>query len=219
MLCFAVFFSSTVFAVPFKSVRSVGLLANMDAIPNLEETRSPTNFFGTLDTGVSEKGAVKTYAIKVVQRNEGRYSLPNRDRTSVSGNDTTGPKNMIMPVMGKVSSLFGNRRHPKTRKMHFHTGVDIVARKGTSIASAMAGKVSYVGWRRGYGLVVIIDHNSDLQTVYAHCSRAAVKVGQSVNSGQRVAFVGSTGVATGSHLHFEVRRGGNVRNPFRYLSR
>ena len=218
MLCFTVFASSTVFAVPFKSVRSVGLLANMDAIPNLETTRKPTSFFGTLDTGASEKGAVKTYAIKVVKRSEGTYSSPKNDRGVISGNDSTGPKNMLMPVMGKVSSLFGNRQHPKSKRMHFHTGIDIVAHKGTPIVSGKAGKVSFSGWRRGYGLVVIVDHDSELQTVYAHCSKVAVKVGQAVNAGQRVAYVGSTGVTTGSHLHFEVRRNGNVRNPFRYLS-
>jgi len=126
---------------------------------------------------------------------------------------------MLMPVMGRISSLFGNRRHPKTRKPQFHTGIDIVARKGTPIKSARAGKVSFTGWRRGYGLMVIVDHANGMQTVYAHCSKVAVKSGQMVNSGQRIAYVGSTGVATGSHLHFEVRRNGNVRNPFRYLDR
>jgi murein DD-endopeptidase MepM/ murein hydrolase activator NlpD len=123
-----------------------------------------------------------------------------------------------MPVMGRISSLFGNRRHPKSKRMHFHSGIDIVARKGTPIVSGESGKVSFTGWRRGYGLVVIVDHSDGLQTVYAHCSKVAVKAGQTVNSGQRIAYVGSTGVATGSHLHFEVRRNGNVRNPFRYLS-
>ncbi len=83
--------------------------------------------------------------------------------------------------------------------------------------AAMAGKISYSGWKRGYGMVVIVDHGDDLETVYAHCSRVQVKTGQVVNVGQKIASVGSTGVATGAHLHFEVRRDGNVRNPFRYL--
>ncbi|PKL42164.1 MAG: hypothetical protein CVV41_15410 [Candidatus Riflebacteria bacterium HGW-Riflebacteria-1] len=219
LLCFSVFASSTVFAVPFKSVRSVGLLASMEALPNLEQPRSSGSFFDTLGPDVSVKGAVKTYSVRVVKRNEGTYSPASRDNKSVSDTDIGGPRNMIMPVMGRVSSLFGNRFHPTSKKIRFHTGVDIVARRGTPIISSKSGKVSFAGWRSGYGLMVVVDHGEGLQTVYGHCSKVAVKVGQTVNGGQRIAYVGSTGVATGSHLHFEVRRGGNVRNPFRYLSR
>ena len=218
LLCLSVFVSSTVFAVPFKSVRSVGLLANMEALPNLEQPRSSGSFFDTLGPDVSKKGAVKTYAVKVVKRNEGTYSPAGRDNLSVSGSDSGGARNMLMPVMGRISSLFGNRRHPTSHKIRFHSGVDIVARKGTPIVSSRSGKVSFAGWRSGYGLMVVVDHGEGLQTVYGHCSKVAVKVGQTVNGGQRIAYVGSTGIATGSHLHFEVRRGGNVRNPFRYLS-
>ncbi|KAF1081640.1 MAG: peptidase, M23/M37 family [Candidatus Rifleibacterium amylolyticum] len=217
LLCFSVFVSSTVFAVPFRSVRSVGLLAGMEAPPDLEQERSSDCFFGTLDPGASEKGAVKTYAVKVVKRDTGVYS-PKSGKSVAGAVDNAGPHNMLMPVMGRISSLFGNRRHPTSKIVRFHSGIDIVARKGTPIASSKSGKVSFTGWRRGYGLVVIVDHGDDLQTVYAHCSKVAVKAGQTVNAGQRIAYVGSTGVATGSHLHFEVRRNGNVRNPFRYLS-
>jgi murein DD-endopeptidase MepM/ murein hydrolase activator NlpD len=189
----------------------------MEAPPDFEQSRSSDCFFGTLDPGASEKGAVKTYAVKVVKRDTGVYS-PVRGKVVSGASDNSGPHNMLMPVMGRVSSLFGNRRHPTSRAIRFHSGIDIVARKGTPIVSSGSGKVSFTGWRRGYGLVVIVDHGEDLQTVYAHCSKVAVKAGQTVNAGQRIAFVGSTGVATGSHLHFEVRRSGNVRNPFRYLS-
>lgn len=218
LLCLSVFVSSTVFAVPFRSVRSVGLLAGMEAPVDIEQSRSSDCFFGTLNPDISARGAVKTYAVKVVKRDTGVYT-PRRDR-DVPGavNDSAGPHDMLMPVMGRISSLFGNRRHPTSNKIRFHSGIDIVARKGTPIVSSRSGKVSFTGWRRGYGLVVIVDHAEGLQTVYAHCSKVAVKTGQTVNAGQRVAYVGSTGVATGSHLHFEVRRNGNVRNPFRYLS-
>jgi murein DD-endopeptidase MepM/ murein hydrolase activator NlpD len=81
----------------------------------------------------------------------------------------------------------------------------------------MAGKVTFAGWKRGYGLVLVVKHSDEFETVYAHCSRLLVKKGQVVNTGQKVAKVGNTGITTGSHLHFEVRRSGNVRNPFRYL--
>lgn len=218
LLCFTVFASSTVFAVPFRSVRSVGLLTSMESTPDLETPKPSNSFFGSLNPDISEKGAVKTYSIKVVKKEDGVYSPINNKSVSGSKQDAVSPHNMLMPVMGRISSMFGNRRHPKTRKLHFHSGIDIVARKGTPIVCSSSGKVSYTGWRRGYGLMVIIDHGNDLQTVYAHCSKVAVKSGQTVNAGQRVAYVGSTGVATGSHLHFEVRRSGNVRNPFRYLN-
>jgi murein DD-endopeptidase MepM/ murein hydrolase activator NlpD len=126
-------------------------------------------------------------------------------------------KCLIRPVIGRISSLFGRRRHPTRRSWHFHAGIDIVARKGTPIKAAMAGKVTFAGWKRGYGLVLVVKHSDEFETVYAHCSRLLVKKGQVVNTGQKVAKVGNTGITTGSHLHFEVRRSGNVRNPFRYL--
>ncbi|HQB84322.1 MAG TPA: M23 family metallopeptidase, partial [Candidatus Rifleibacterium sp.] len=128
-----------------------------------------------------------------------------------------GSKVLLRPVIGRVSSLFGRRKHPSRNSWHFHTGVDIVVPRGTPISSSQGGKVTYAGWRRGYGLVVVVDHGNNIETAYAHCSKIAVKVGQSVNAGQRIAYVGNTGVATGSHLHFEVRRNGSVQNPFRFL--
>ncbi len=172
-------------------------------------------FFGTLGPELSDAGSVRTYSIKVVKK------LKDSDWNKVKKSNTAAldksNKTLIRPVVGRVSSLFGKRKHPKTKSWHFHSGIDIVARKGTPIMAAMAGKVTYSGWKRGYGMVIIIDHGDELETVYAHCSRVSVKTGQMVNVGQRIGSVGSTGVATGSHLHFEVRRGGNVRNPFRYL--
>ncbi len=173
------------------------------------------SFFGTLGPETSAPGSVKTYSLKVVSKSH------SSDRSKVLKNGQNGfddaQKCLLMPVSGRVSSLFGKRRHPTRDSWHFHSGIDIVAPKGTAIFAAKSGKVTYSGWKRGYGMVVIVDHGDDMETVYAHCSKVQVKNGQSVNGGQRIASVGSTGVATGSHLHFEVRRGGNVRNPFRYL--
>jgi murein DD-endopeptidase MepM/ murein hydrolase activator NlpD len=184
----------------------------------IEKTAAVENrntFFGTLGPELSDAGSVRTYSIKVVKK------LKDSDWNKVKKSNTAAldksNKTLIRPVVGRVSSLFGKRKHPKTKSWHFHSGIDIVARKGTPIMAAMAGKVTYSGWKRGYGMVIIIDHGDELETVYAHCSRVSVKTGQMVNVGQRIGSVGSTGVATGSHLHFEVRRGGNVRNPFRYL--
>ncbi|GAB4276714.1 MAG: hypothetical protein Kow0029_18940 [Candidatus Rifleibacteriota bacterium] len=179
------------------------------------EKQQSVELFGTLGPGISKAGLVKTYSIKVVKKLKAsdwkNISEKNKDVLNKS------TKCLIRPVIGRVSSGFGRRRHPTKNVWHFHAGIDIVARKGTPIMAAMAGKVVFSGWKRGYGLVVIIDHGDGFETVYAHCSRSLVKTGQVVNTGQRIAKVGNTGVATGAHLHFEVRRNGNVRNPFRYL--
>jgi murein DD-endopeptidase MepM/ murein hydrolase activator NlpD len=160
-------------------------------------------------------GSVKTYAVKVVKKLKSSDWKKVKDQNETSFENSS--KCLIRPVIGRISSLFGRRKHPKTRNWHFHAGIDIVARKGTPIAAAMAGKVTFSGWKRGYGMVVVVEHSEDFETVYAHCSRVMVKTGQVVNIGQKIAKVGNTGVTTGSHLHFEVRRGGNCRNPFRYF--
>lgn len=100
----------------------------------------------------------------------------------------------------------------------FHTGVDLAAPMGTPIYAAKAGQVETAGWSSwGYGLHVIIDHGSGVETLYGHMSRIAVQPGQFVERGQLIGYVGSTGWSTGPHCHFEVRVGGEARNPLAYL--
>lgn len=123
------------------------------------------------------------------------------------------------PVKGNVTSTFGMRVHPTFKTKTMHTGIDIDASRGDPVRAAESGEVLYAGWLRGYGQIVIIDHGSDLTTVYAHLSRIGVQEGQSVKAGQQIGNVGQTGVATGSHLHFEVRVNGEARDPMRYLGR
>ena len=121
------------------------------------------------------------------------------------------------PVMGKINSPFGWRRHPITRRRDFHTGLDIKAGRGTVIRSSREGKVVYSGWMGGYGKVVVVEHSGGQSTLYAHCSSLLVKQGTKVSVGQNIARVGSTGRATGPHLHFEVRNGNSPVNPLPYL--
>ena len=119
---------------------------------------------------------------------------------------------LIWPVKGELTSRFGNRsgRH--------HDGIDIGARKGTSVVAAAEGKVMFAGWGpTGYGLMIIIKHKNDLTTVYAHNSHIHVYKNQIVKQGQRIASVGSTGRSTGPHLHFEVRNDSHPINPLNYL--
>jgi murein DD-endopeptidase MepM/ murein hydrolase activator NlpD len=98
-----------------------------------------------------------------------------------------------------------------------HEGVDMAAPMGTPIRACRAGTVVIASWQGGYGNAVVIDHGGNMATLYAHQSQMAASVGQHVEAGQVVGFVGSTGYSTGPHLHFEVRLGGNVVNPENYL--
>lgn len=122
-----------------------------------------------------------------------------------------------LPIAGTITSPFGTRIHPVFKTKITHTGIDIGAPKGTAINAADAGEILYTGWLRGYGQVVIIDHGANLTTVYAHMSKIETAEGVKVKRGQLIGRVGSTGVATGNHLHFETRVNGEAVNPMRYL--
>ncbi|MGH0037011.1 MAG: M23 family metallopeptidase [Myxococcota bacterium] len=117
----------------------------------------------------------------------------------------------IWPIRGQITSRFGRRSG------RMHEGIDVAARKGTVIRAAESGKVIHSGRLGGYGNVVIIKHQGSYKSVYAHASRLYVRKGQFVERGQKIAAVGSTGRATGPHLHFEIRSGETPRNPVLYL--
>ena len=120
-----------------------------------------------------------------------------------------------MPIpYARLSSKFGARHHPVLGKMRMHKGVDYAATTGTPIMAAGDAKVQFVGQQRGYGNVVILDHGKGHTTLYAHMSRfGKIRKGQSVSQGTVIGYVGSTGLATGPHLHYEFRVNGQHRNP------
>ena len=120
-----------------------------------------------------------------------------------------------MPIpYARLSSKFGARRHPVLGKMRMHKGVDYAAGTGTPIMAAGDARVQFVGQQRGYGNVVILDHGRGHTTLYAHMSRfGKIRKGQSVGQGTVIGYVGSTGLATGPHLHYEFRVNGQHRNP------
>ncbi len=113
----------------------------------------------------------------------------------------------------KTSGYSIKRFHPVHKKYKPHTGIDYGARTGTPIFSTAQGKVLFSGWKTGYGKVVILKHPNGYQTYYAHCSKLIVKKGQFVDQGQTIARVGMTGVATGPHVHYEVRIKGRPVDP------
>ncbi len=115
------------------------------------------------------------------------------------------------PARGGLTSGFGLRWREE------HKGIDIAAVEGAPIYAARAGRIVVAGWFGSYGLTVVIDHGSGLQTLYAHASAVLVRPGQQVKVGQLVARVGTTGFSTGPHLHFEFRVNGHPVNPLRYL--
>lgn len=122
------------------------------------------------------------------------------------------------PAPGRpVSSSFGVRRDPIIRRPAMHAGIDFRAPSGTGILSAGAGTVVKAGWNGGYGRMVEVDHGGGLTTRYAHMSRIRVKVGQTVDTGDVVGDVGSSGRSTGPHLHYEMRRNGTAIDPLRFL--
>jgi murein DD-endopeptidase MepM/ murein hydrolase activator NlpD len=124
---------------------------------------------------------------------------------------------LAWPIQGQITSTFGMRVHPTFKTKIVHTGIDIKSPQGTPVGAAGPGEVLFAGWLRGYGQVIIIDHGNNLSSVYAHLSSMSVREGAAVKKGQTIGAVGSTGVATGAHLHFEVRVGGEARDPMKYL--
>jgi len=121
------------------------------------------------------------------------------------------------PVGGAIVSGFGYRIHPIFHTRRLHSGVDFEEVTGVPIKAAGGGVVAIAGARGGYGNAVVIDHGNQLATLYGHQSRIAVTVGQRVVAGQVIGYVGSTGWATGPHLHFEVRVLGVPVDPTKYL--
>ena len=123
---------------------------------------------------------------------------------------------MRHPITGvRISSGYGMRRHPISKRRKMHTGIDYAAPTGTPIRAASDGVLTYVGRKGGYGKYISIKHNSRLSTAYAHMSRYAkgMKNGKRVKQGQIIGYVGSTGHSTGPHLHYEVRVNGKHVNP------
>lgn len=131
------------------------------------------------------------------------------------GGGSSGP--FVRPVPGPITSPFGMRVHPILGYARMHTGLDFSAPYGQGIVASSSGTVIMATYFGGYGNTVVIDHGGGVATLYAHQSSFAVSSGQAVSAGDVVGYVGSTGLSTGAHLHFEIRINGNPVDPVPYL--
>ena len=117
----------------------------------------------------------------------------------------------------KYVSGFGTRMHPIYKTLRTHTGIDLAAPTGTKIYATGDGVVTSAKFERGYGKAIVINHGYQYQSMYAHCSEILVHQGQKVKRGEVIGLVGNTGVSTGSHLHYEIIKGGQKVNPVNYF--
>ena len=127
-------------------------------------------------------------------------------------------KNLVYPLVGeRISSNFGNRKHPVLRYMKHHEGIDLAAPKGAAIRAVADGVVVYADPYEKYGNLIVIQHQRGMSTHYGHCDTMAVRPGQRVEAGRVIGTVGATGRVTGPHLHFEVRQSGEALDPLQLL--
>ena len=170
--------------------------------------------YKTIEDCVTELYKKNVTNTKVAKSND--TSIPKATYTGPTVNTNLGIT-LIKPVSGTISSRFGIRSRDN------HKGLDISAPKGTAIKAAAAGTVTFAGFGSntngysGYGNIVVIKSTSSVTILYGHCSALYVSTGQKVTQGQVIAAVGSTGISTGNHLHFEIRKNGSQINPQKYL--
>ncbi len=165
---------------------------------------------------LAERGIGLGSAIEreLMRRNDGQI----RTEGSWNSYPSTNPGRLpLLPVQGRISSGFGMRVHPVTGLWSFHKGIDITAPPGSPVRAPLKGRVTFSGWRDGYGNLVEIDHGNGLITRYGHNSLNLVVQGQEVSEGEVIALVGSTGLSTGPHLHFEVISNGKPIDPEGFL--
>ena len=169
---------------------------------------------GLLYAGLDRGGKARTQLVRWGQTSEagGQFvdALANVTAPAMPQEDTIA---LGAPVAGHVTSGFGLRRHPILGYVRMHAGIDFAASFGSPIYAVSDGQVSYAGWHGGHGNYVRLEHGGGLATGYGHMSRIAVSPGSRVGRGQVIGYVGSTGLSTGPHLHYELLRDGHPVNP------
>lgn len=173
-----------------------------------------------VDSTLSKAAFAVRYDLNVLERRAAllRTSMGEATDSLAAHRDLLESTPSILPTTGIVTSGFSNSRyHPIHHVALPHEGVDIAAVKGTPIFAAAKGVVIRSGWENGYGQMVEVDHGYGYLTRYGHASRLLVRPGQKVERGDVIALVGNTGIATSSHLHYEVRMGGRPQNPLNFV--
>ncbi len=152
---------------------------------------------------------------KLLQQKQAEIDRQNQEGSGGTGGDGT----LVWPLgsSGRISSGFGHRTSPTAGASSYHRGIDIAIASGTPILAAGSGKVVTATYSASAGNYVMISHGDRLYTVYMHCSRLAVSEGTQVAQGQVIGYVGSTGISTGSHLHFGVSKDGSFVNPLNHV--
>lgn len=205
------------------------LLAGLDAIdddvlqvgvggPGLGTPES--NPLWAVDSTLSKTAFAVEYDVNALERRARLLSASMSEATDslVAHRDLLESTPSILPAPGLLSSRFSKSRwHPIHHRPLPHEGVDISAPQGTPILAAAKGTVVRAGWVSGYGNMVEIDHGYGYVTRYGHASKILVRVGQTVERGEAIAQVGRSGIATSSHLHYEVRVDGRPRNPLNFV--
>lgn len=150
--------------------------------------------------------------------NNGSSNTDSSENGSSGSSKTEGGFIWPVPASGRITSYFGGRERPTAGASTYHKGIDIGAPTGTKIVAAKGGTVVTASYQVAAGNYIMISHGDGIYTVYMHCSKLLVSVGDVVSQGEEIALVGSTGVSTGPHLHFGVSVGGEYVNPLGYVS-
>ena len=190
---------------------------NINNISILEKYETDVKDFITSEEAISKLYVEPVKTVTVAKTsNSTKYASSGKVNTSykTSSSKVNLGISLIRPISGTITSRFGSSSSVRSSR---HTGLDISASKGTPIAAAASGTVTFSGYKGSYGKMLVISHGNGVQTYYAHCSALYANVGQSVSQGQTVAAVGSTGNSTGPHLHLEVRVNGVAYNPQNYV--
>jgi murein DD-endopeptidase MepM/ murein hydrolase activator NlpD len=124
----------------------------------------------------------------------------------------------VVPIEGELTSAYGLRRHPLTQETSFHRGLDIAAPTGTAFRAAQSGTVVFSGFLGRYGNTIILEHADGYRTLYAHAAKLLVSQGERVGAEQDIGIIGNTGRSTGTHLHFELQKGGEKADPIAFLT-
>jgi len=220
-----IFSVAAAFSIPYDTLATLnrwdapGLLMadNEVLIPNTPGVFVPAVPEDKWEESLS-KATRKSDAINVTIRlgnNEGRkFRFYPGDRFSSSERIKFLGTLFSSPIKGtRVTSSFGYRTDPTSGGLSFHPGIDIGTPIGTPVFTARNGIVHDIGTLEIYGLYVIINHDGGYQTVYAHLDEVLVKMGHRVQAGSQIAFSGNSGISTGPHLHFEIRKDGKPKNP------